>query len=113
MIHITFTPVRMDTALQLLRLDETLLFNGTAVTLADLAEGEALDAGTLDLPWLTGEVARRDGALYLTVLLPHAANAPEQTLFPAPITLTENGPVDLPPYAADPVPPVTGLPSPE
>jgi hypothetical protein len=48
--------------------------------------------------WLASDIERIDGALHLTLILPHGANAPRDTLFPTPLHLATDGPVDLPPY---------------
>ncbi len=51
--------------------------------------------------WLSGDVTRVGGVLNLTLILPHGANAPHATRFPAPVTVTTDGPVPLPPYDAE------------
>ena len=52
---------------------------------------------------LAGDVTRSGGQLYLTLILPHGADAPPETLFPAALTLTGDGPVVLPAYENEPV----------
>ena len=49
------------------------------------------------------DITRISGSLQMTILLPHGANAPEETRHPAPLELTANGPVALPPYDAEEV----------
>jgi len=36
--------------------------------------------------------------LHLSLIVPFGSSAPPQTINPAPLTLTGNGPVTLPPY---------------
>jgi hypothetical protein len=56
--------------------------------------------------WITGDVSRVSGEICLSLLLPHGANAPEETRFPAAYSIPliiADGPVPLPPYDAPPV----------
>jgi hypothetical protein len=101
-MHITLSPIRMDGTLALERRGDTLVFNGAALDLSAIPEGATLPAPAIDCPWITGGVERRDGALHLTLVLPHGPDAPPETLFPAPLVLTRDGPVDLPPHDALP-----------
>lgn len=87
-MKITLNPVRMDTPLHLSRKGDVLTFNGQAV---DLAAGETCD-------WIVGPSVLGPDGWEVEVILPHAADAPEETRFPAPITLAGDGPVDLPPF---------------
>ena len=48
-------------------------------------------------------MARLSGALVMTLNFPLAFDAPEDSRFPLPITVSADGPVTLPP--ADPLPP--------
>ena len=48
-------------------------------------------------------MTRAGGVLHLTLILPHGADAPLETRFPAALTLTGDGPVALPPYENAPV----------
>lgn len=99
-MHITLTPMRTDDAqsLTLSLTGETLDVNGQTVDLSQIAEGEVIEADTLGCPSIIGFVRREEGDLHLTLILPHGANAPEETLFPAPLEVTVDGPVTLPPY---------------
>lgn len=100
-MHITLSPVRSDTPLHLERRGDTLVFNGESLDLSPIPEGATLPAAAIDCPWIAGDVARLGGTLHLTLVLPHASDAPPETLFPAPLHLTADGPVDLPPFTLE------------
>jgi len=100
-MQITFSPQRRDTPLALSRSGDTLTINGEAFDFSPLPEGATLPQEAITGDWFAGPVERIDGELHLTLALPHGANAPHETLFPAPITLTGDGPVALPPYEVE------------
>lgn len=97
---ITLSPMRDDACLTLERAGETLIVNGTAYDLSATPEGGRLDGEEIGCPSLIGDVRRRDGRLALTLILPHDADAPDETLFPAPVEVDHDGPVALPPRGA-------------
>ena len=95
-MQITLTPVRLDTALSLHRSGDVLVINGVTYDFGPLPEGAILPREAVGCAWLASDVERIGGAIHLTLILPHGANAPEATRHPAPISLTVNGPVTLP-----------------
>lgn len=95
-MHITLTPVRMDAALILHRADDTLTINGLAYDLSAIPEGATLPREAVACDWLASDIQRIGGVLHLTLLLPHGADAPEETRFPAPLTASGDGPIALP-----------------
>jgi len=97
-MHITLSPMRHDGCLTLVRAGDTLTINGVDFDLSPLPEGAVLPQEAVACDWLSGEVSRRRGVLHLSLILPHGPGAPEARLFPAPLTLTGDGPVDLPPH---------------
>lgn len=97
---ISFSPVRMDAALNIARKGDVLTINGSAYDFGPLPEGGRLPREAVDCPWLASDVTREGGILRLTLILPHGAYAPPQTLFPAPVTMTGDGPVPVPPQGA-------------
>lgn len=101
-MHISFTPMRSDTPLSLHRAGDVLTINDEAFDLSAIPEGATLPKAAVSCAWLASDIERQDGQLHLTLILPHGANAPDQTLFPAPIQLSADGPVDLPAYDAAP-----------
>ncbi|MFZ1469982.1 MAG: hypothetical protein WAT09_13545 [Paracoccaceae bacterium] len=98
-MHLTFTPIRHDQPMTLIRKGDVLILNGETFDFSPLPEGAVLPAAAIDSPWFAGPVRREAGILQVTLLLPHGTNAPEQALFPAAIDLSRDGPVALPPYA--------------
>lgn len=97
---ISFSPVRMDVVLQVSREEDVLTINGTALDFGPLPDGGSLPREAVDCPWLASDVTREGGLLRLTLILPHGAGAPPETLFPAPVMVTGNGPVPVPPHGA-------------
>ncbi|MBN2628949.1 MAG: hypothetical protein JXR75_00250 [Rhodobacteraceae bacterium] len=98
---LTLSPCRLDAALTAEIDGETITLNGQAVDLSGVVEGMPVRAETLGCIWITGQIERRDGTLHLTLILPHAAEAPLETLWPDQIAASE-GLVPLPPHAALP-----------
>jgi hypothetical protein len=97
-MKISLTPVRLDKELTLSRKGDVLEINGEAFDLSGIPEGARLPAGAVTCEWLASDIERINGALHLTLILPHGANAPQETTFPAPLDVTEDGPIELPPY---------------
>ena len=95
-MQITLTPQRRDDTLTLMRSGDVLTINGEAFDFAAIPEGGTLPRDAVACDWLAGDVTRSGGVLHLTLVLPHGANAPQATLFPAALTLTGGGPVTLP-----------------
>ncbi|MBK6468796.1 MAG: hypothetical protein IPF96_19660 [Rhodobacter sp.] len=96
LIHLV--PVRMDAPLEA-RLDrEVLVLNGRKVDLSGVPEGASVAAGGFGCRYLVGEIAREGGEIVLSLLLPHAADAPEKTRFPAPLWRKRPGVLPLPPF---------------
>jgi hypothetical protein len=98
-MKISFSPVRSDQRLVLERRGDVLVFNGDALDLSGIPEGATLPQAAAGCDWIASDIERRGGILHLTLILPHGAQAAEATLFPAPITVTGDGPVTLPDYA--------------
>jgi len=107
-MHLSFTPVRQDRALSVIRQGDSLTINGETFDFAPLQEGDVLPRAAVACDWLTSDVTRQDGEIRLTLILPHGAEAPQETRFPQPLSLTGDGPVPLPAYQStateDPAP---------
>lgn len=97
-MQITLSPARRATPLTLERTGDALTINGELFDFTPLPEGATLPREAIASDWFAGPVERIGGVLHLTLVLPHGAKAPQETLFPVPLTLTGNGPVTLPPY---------------
>jgi len=100
-MQITLSPARRDTPLTLDRTGDALTINGEVFDFTPLPDGATLPREAIASDWFAGPVERVDGTLRLSLVLPHGANAPQETLYPAPLTLTGNGPVILPPYEVE------------
>lgn len=100
-MKLMFSPQRRDAGLSLERTGDVLIINGEEFDFSGLPDGATLPLGAIASEWITGDVTREDGVLIVPIVLPHGKNAPEETRFPAPITLSEDGPVSLPPYSVE------------
>ena len=98
-MKITLSPLRANTPLTASRDGDTLTINGETFDFSPLEEGETLPADAIESGWITGDVTRTDGALHITLRLPHGANAPEETRFPEPIIDPPDGEIALPPHS--------------
>jgi hypothetical protein len=97
-MNISFSPTRHPERLTLSKSGEVLTINGEAFDFSPLPDGATLPRAAVACDWLASDVERIDGAIHLTLILPHGANAPQETRFPAPVTIGADGPVDLPAY---------------
>ena len=97
-MHITLSPIRAETPLTLHRAGDVLTVNGEVFDFSGIPEDAILPREAVACGWLASDITRISGSLQLTILLPHGANAPEETRHPAPLVLTSDGPVTLPPY---------------
>ena len=100
-MKLTLLPMRRDDRLTLSRIGNVLIINGNAFDFSGIPEGATLPGGAIFSDWIGGDVSHENGVLLVPLVLPHGAQAPAETLFPATITLTKDGPVTLPPYCAE------------
>lgn len=106
-MHITLSPVRSDAVLSVSRAGDVLTINGAVYDFGPLAEGAVLPREAVDCDWITSDVTRSGGQIVLTLLLPHGPipwpAPPEAAVVthPAPLILTEDGPVILPSYTPE------------
>jgi hypothetical protein len=99
-MQLNFTPVRSDSTLEASVAGDVLTINGEVLDFGPLPKGATLPRAAIDCDWIAGNVTRDDaGALTVPLILPHGANAPPETLFPAPIDAGD-GDVQLPPHSA-------------
>lgn len=101
-MQIQLSPVLTPAHLIVEKAGEVLTINGEAFDFSALPDGGELPADAITSEWIIGPVTRVSGELHLTLILPHGDDAPEATRFPEPITVTGDGPVDLPPYEVTP-----------
>ncbi len=100
-MKLSFTPARTNNQYEASVSGDVLTIEGEALDLALVPDGATLPKDDVDCPWLASDVERIDGEICLTLMLPHGANAPEETRFPEMVTITE-GEVVLPPYDTEP-----------
>lgn len=114
-MQITLSPIRSDQSLTVSRSGDCLTLNGVVHDFSQLAEGAALSPAETGSPWIIGEVRRQDGVLQISLLLPHGGAAPDETRFPQPLLVTEDGAIALPPHDLPPEdgPPEDLMPDPE
>lgn len=93
---VTLSPMRMDQPLHLSRTGSRLVLNGTTVDLS------GYDMVAEPNPWIVGQPFEEAGVWHLTLILPHGADAPEETKFPVPVEMAGDGEIPLPPYDAPP-----------
>lgn len=97
-MRISLSPQRGLSPLALSRAGDVLTINGEAFDFSGLPDGATLPRESVACEWLVSDVDRVGGVLHFTLLLPHGPNAPEETRFPAPVDVVEDGPIDLPPF---------------
>ncbi|AHD00474.1 hypothetical protein [Leisingera methylohalidivorans] len=98
-MQINWNPVRRDEALTVTKQGDALTINGEVFDFTPLPDGATLPRDAVDCDWLASGVERVGGEITLILLLPHGARAPEETRFPQPVAVTEDGPVPVPPYS--------------
>ncbi len=101
-MQIRLNPMRRDDRLCLQLAGDVLTVNGEEYDFGPLPEGATLPRAAVDCPWLVSDVTRQDGRICLTLILPHGVNAPPETLFPQPVLVVADGPVELPPHDVRP-----------
>jgi hypothetical protein len=97
-MFIKLSPTRLDIKLSLSRQDDVLTLNGEDLDLSMLPEGATLPQSAVASYWIAGDITRKDGVLRVPLVMPHGANAPEETRFATSITVQKDGPVALPAY---------------
>lgn len=92
---IKLSPVRSDAHLSVAKAGDILEVNGVALDFSRLAEGATLPAEAVGCNFVIAPVERINGALVLTLMLPHDADAPEGARFPVDL-YPADGQVQLP-----------------
>lgn len=94
---ISFSPQRRDDALTLEKTSgDRLRINGELFNFNPLEDGDTIPAGAIPCDWIVGPVERVEGEVRLTVILPHGPEPSQVVAFPEPITVTDDGPIDIP-----------------
>lgn len=95
-MHISFSPMRRDDELTVIKTGDALTINGVTYDFSPLPDGGTLPREAVDCEWLASDVERVNGELVIPILLPHGPNASEAARFPEPLTVTIDGEVVLP-----------------
>lgn len=96
-MRISFSPQRRDDALTLEKsMGDRLRINGELFNFNPLAEGDTILADAIPCDWIVGPVERVGGEVCVTVILPHGPNPSEAVAFPKSITVTDDGPIEVP-----------------
>lgn len=90
-----FSPQRRDDSLNISKIGEILTINGVEYDFTQLPDGATLPRDAIDCEWICGDVNRVDGELVIPILLPHGPNPTHEQAFPEPITVIEDGPINL------------------
>ena len=93
---INLSPVRSDSRIFVAVNGNAISINGDVFDFSPLQEGDTLPRQAIDSPWFAGDVKRVDGVLHVELVFPHGAYADEAARFPEPITVIQDGPVQLP-----------------
>jgi len=89
------SPVRSDLSLSVLKQGDTVQVNSAALDFSRLPDGATLPAEAVGCDFVIAPVERINGDLVLTLMLPHAADAPQAARFPVDLYPVD-GQVQLP-----------------
>lgn len=92
---IKLSPVRSDVSLSVVKSGDTLEVNGIALDFSRLPDGATLPAEAVGCEFVVAPAERINGDLVLTLMLPHAADAPQAARFPVDL-YPADGQVQLP-----------------
>lgn len=107
---IKLSPVRSDLALAVVKNGDQLEVNGVSLDFSRLADGSTLPAEAVSSSFIVAPVERVNGDLVVTLMLPHATDAPESARFPIDIRDPADGRVPLPGLEwSDPLEAVVGV----
>jgi len=103
-MKIILKPQRKAAPMTLEKQGEKLIINGEELDLSGIPNGATLEKRHLpDIGLFAGDIERDNaGELTIRLILPFGKNAPHETRFPEPITVTADGPVTLPVYGTPP-----------
>ncbi len=95
-MRVSFCPQRRDDTLTVSRDGDVLVINGVLEDLSGIPDGATVPAEAIDNEWIVGPIERIDGELHVTLVLPNSSALEPWQAFPEPMTITENGPIDIP-----------------
>jgi hypothetical protein len=97
-MRIEFSPIAMvGETLTLEKVSgDRIRINGDLFNFDPMNDGDTIPMGAVPSPWINGPVKRINGEIHLPLLLPHGSRPEPAQAFPEPITVTEDGPIDIP-----------------
>jgi len=95
-MNITLSPTRSDAPLSISKQGDALTINGVTYDFSVIPDGATLPASAVDCEYITGNVERINGALHITLLLPHGPNPSQAVAFPEPLMNPADGVLELP-----------------
>lgn len=93
---INLSPARSDSRISVSVNGDTISINEEPFDFSPLQDGDTLPRQAINSPWFADDVKRIDGILHVKLVFPHGAYAGEAARFPAPITVIQDGPIQLP-----------------
>lgn len=90
--HIKLSPQLREDRLRLEKRGSKLVLNG------EVFNPTKQDNTSTASQWISGQPEPTDDGWSLTIILPHGSPAPRATRCPEPILVSDDGPVELPPY---------------
>lgn len=95
-MKIFLSPVRSDAQLFVSVKKNTISINDTQFDFNSINEGDKIPVSEVGSKWIVSDVIRINGEIQLTLILPHGAKPPKETLFPKPIIVQTDGVIHLP-----------------
>ncbi|WP_046382723.1 hypothetical protein [Pseudomonas veronii] len=95
-MKITFSPQRRDDSVTYQKDGDTIIVNGEAFDFSKVEDGDVLPRDAIQSQWFSGDVTRSAGNLEISLILPNPWNYSQEQAFPEPITITQNGMIELP-----------------
>ena len=97
-IHIKLAPIVSKDRISVSTSGDTITINNTSYDLSVIPDGSTLPNASeaTGCEYFVGDIERIDGELHITLLLPIADRAGQEACFPAPITVEQDGVVELP-----------------
>lgn len=93
-MRISFSPQRRDDSLTLEKTSgDRLRINGELFNFNTLNDGDIVS--NVSSEWIVGNVTKDNGIVNITIILPHGPNPTQAQAFPKPITVTEDGPINV------------------
>jgi hypothetical protein len=111
---INLSPQFSDRRISVTVTGDVVNINGVDFDFTPLEVGASIPAEAVSLEYFWGFINRDDaGELVMTLMFPHDWYASYDARFPQPISVTEDGPVNLPDPEAEPDPDAIPEPEPE